>query len=165
MFPERSWGITSRKKRTSEHHSDGTLQQHSLPQVQWLANKQHTYQSIMYKASCILPYRFHNNVALPTNRKFASRGKRTSEHHCDGTLVFHKSKLANKQHTHQSIDFWMKWTLRKVSSFHGIRYSIHCDALGTCVFLDGCHDNACIGRIVFWESLKTMKAGSNASLQ
>ena len=41
------------------------------------ANKQHTYQSIIYKASCILPYRLHSTIALPTNWKFASRGKRT----------------------------------------------------------------------------------------
>jgi hypothetical protein len=34
IFPERTWNITSRKKRSSEHHSDGTLEQHFLPYVQ-----------------------------------------------------------------------------------------------------------------------------------
>jgi hypothetical protein len=33
IFPERFWNFTSRKKRTSENNSDGTVQQHYLPQV------------------------------------------------------------------------------------------------------------------------------------
>ena len=33
IFPDRTWNFTSRKKRTSEHHSDWTLQEHSLPQA------------------------------------------------------------------------------------------------------------------------------------
>ena len=50
------------------------------------ANKQRSNQSIIYKASCILSYRLHSNIALPTNWTFASRRKRTSEHYSDGTL-------------------------------------------------------------------------------
>ena len=54
-----------------------------------LANKQLTYHLIIYKASCILPYRLHSIIVLPTNWKFSSRGKKTSEHHSDGTLQRH----------------------------------------------------------------------------
>ena len=34
IFPERIWDFTSRKKRTNENHSNGTLLWHPLPQIQ-----------------------------------------------------------------------------------------------------------------------------------
>ena len=33
IFPEKAWNCTSRKKRTSENHINGTLERHPLPQV------------------------------------------------------------------------------------------------------------------------------------
>ena len=42
IFPEKTWNCTWRKKRTSENHSNGTLERHPLPQV-W------TYQQAAYQ--------------------------------------------------------------------------------------------------------------------
>jgi hypothetical protein len=39
-FPERAGYFTSRKKRTGEHHNDGTLQEHSHLEVR-ICYKQH----------------------------------------------------------------------------------------------------------------------------
>ena len=44
IFPEKTWNCTSRKKRTSENLSNGTLQRHPLPQAR--TSYQTAYQSI-----------------------------------------------------------------------------------------------------------------------
>ena len=49
FFHERTWNFTSRKKRTSENNSNGTLQWHPLSQVR--TYKQAKYQSIMQRCS------------------------------------------------------------------------------------------------------------------
>jgi hypothetical protein len=46
---QRWWHLKSREKGTIECHSDGTLQQESLPQVYGPAIKQHTYYSVRMK--------------------------------------------------------------------------------------------------------------------